>query len=403
MPAAAPLEATAPASLWTMTANADFRYFSFGGTKGQSASQAATGVRGSGEQFYLPYGLGLTGQPSDATRFDLTVRGGYVDSRQTTVGFTGAERTALDTQISATVTYLDLPGVQPFFSLNLNLPTGDTFLGGNRFRARLDSDLVDVPVFGEGLNVGPTIGFNLPIGQTMLASAGIGYTLRGEYAREGVTDAATGLTATTRLEPGNSTSANASLLYQEGAVSANLAVVYMTESATRIDGARALRSGDRISLSATGAYAWSPEWATTLSGSFTHTENNFTRGGALGALVRETFNANSNLYRVGLDTLYTDGAFGVGPTLSFLYRDRNTFDARTLLFVPQRERYGAGGLITYALSDAVSLTLRGERIFVREALSPDKIFDPFGVVSGTGQPRISYRGYSVGGGATFKF
>ncbi|MGU3536249.1 hypothetical protein [Methylobacterium sp. A54F] len=403
MPDAAPPAPVAFTPAWVTTVNTEVRSFAFSGTKGQAFGQAANGVRGSGEQLYLPFGLGLSGQPAEDMRFDLTVRGGYADTRQTTVGLSGSERTALDTQLSATATYLGAAGFQPFLSLNVNLPTGDTFLGGNRFRARLDSDLVDVPVFGEGLNFGPTLGVNVPLGETMLLSFGVGYTIRGQYDREGFTDPVTGLTATTRLEPGNSVTGTASLSYQAGPASANIAFVYIAEAATRIDGTRALRSGDRLSLSATAAYAWTPEWATTLSGSFTHTENNFVPGAVPGLLVRENANANSNLYRVGLDTLYTTGPVGLGPTLSFLYRDRNAFDARTLVFVPQRERYGAGGILTYALTETVTLSLRGERIFVREAVSPDKIFDPVGIVPGTGQPRISYHGYSVGGGVTFKF
>lgn len=408
---AADLRAVAPAEappvfepVWLSSFNTEFRYFSFGGTKGQATGNAVTGVRGSGSQFYLPFGYSLTGQPSQDVKIELTARGGYTDSRQTTLGLRGVESTALDTQLSGTLTYLGLAGAQPFVSLNLNLPTGDTFLTGNRFRARLDSDLVDIPTFGEGFNIGPTVGVNVPITETLLFTIGVGYTARGRYDREGPTDAVSGFITPVRTQPSDSATINAGLSYQEGAFAANLSVTYSFDGDTLINGTKALRSGERLSVSGYAVYAWSDMWTTTLSSSFTHTENNFVQGGALGVLVKEAFNSNSNLYRVGLDTLYRAGALGVGPSLSFLYRDNNAFDARNLLFVPARERYGVGGVAQYAYSENTALNLRVERIFVHEDASPDKLLvTGLPVFPGTGQPRLSYTGWSVAGGVTISF
>ncbi|WP_281276987.1 hypothetical protein [Methylobacterium radiodurans] len=40
---------------------------------------------------------------------------------------------------------------------------------------------------------------------------------------------------------------------------------------------------------------------------------------------------------------------------------------------------------------------------MHEAANPDKEFFPGGIVPGTGQPRLSYAGWSISGGATIKF
>ncbi|MDR7039002.1 hypothetical protein J2X36_003774 [Methylobacterium sp. BE186] len=389
---------------WTTTFNTEFRYFSFSGTKGQPTGVAPLGVRGSGTQFYLPFGLAISGQPSPDLKIDLTARGGYVDSRQGTPGLSGSVRTALDTQLSATATYLGIDGVQPFASINMNLPTGESYLAGTRFLARLDSDLVDVPTFGEGLNFGPSVGVNVPLGQTMLFNLTLGYTTREPFFREGPPDPFTGIDAFVETKSGDTASVTASLAYEEGPWSGNLAVVYSQDGTTFVDRAPLIRSGERVGISGQVGYAWAEAWLTTLSASFNNTQRNFVPNAVLLGLVAEPRNSNSNLYRVGLDTLYRRGSFALGPTLSYLYRDVNSYDPTTFQFLPARERYGAGGTLQYTLTETVSLSLRGERIFVREAVNPDKEpFPGFGIVPGTGQPRLSYTGWSIGGGATIRF
>jgi hypothetical protein len=70
----------------------------------------------------------------------------------------------------------------------VNVPTGQSALLGASAFARLDPDLVDLATYGEGLNVGPTGGVNIPLTDDLLVSAGGGYTYRGPYNREGAID-----------------------------------------------------------------------------------------------------------------------------------------------------------------------------------------------------------------------
>ena len=153
---AAPVEQQAQAaqSAWTATGSLDFKYFTYEGTRGTTASASPLGQRGKGSQFYMPLALQLVGAPTDEFKIELMARTGYVSSRQSTATFSGSYSGSTDTVVSATGTYLGWAGIQPYLSLNLNLPTGETVLRGTSGRARLDPDFVDVPTFGEGFNIG---------------------------------------------------------------------------------------------------------------------------------------------------------------------------------------------------------------------------------------------------------
>src|SRR5258707_1338742 len=143
-------------SAWSITAASEARYFSWHSNRGFPVGVATGG--GSGSELYIPYALQLVGRPHDDFKIEILGRAGWVQARQDTAGLSGQVATPTDTVISSTVTYYGLNGIQPFFSLNFNLPTGQSALFGTAANARMDPDLVDIAGFGEGLNVGPTVG-----------------------------------------------------------------------------------------------------------------------------------------------------------------------------------------------------------------------------------------------------
>ena len=106
----------------------------------------------------MPVALQVTGKPSDVVKAQFLVRSGWVRSSQTTAGLSGTVETITDTVMSGTLTYLAINGVQPFVSLNVNAPTGKAVLNGTEANARMDPDLVEIGSFGEGWNIGPTVG-----------------------------------------------------------------------------------------------------------------------------------------------------------------------------------------------------------------------------------------------------
>src|SRR5262249_27688580 len=135
-----------PAVAWSETFNSEVRYFSWRSNRGVPTNALASGdvtgpVQGPGRgtEIYVPYAAQLGGQ-SENFKVQLTARGGWVRASQSTAGLTGSISTATDTQVSGTFTYLGLNGIQPFTSLDLNLPTGRTALTPDEVNARMDPD-----------------------------------------------------------------------------------------------------------------------------------------------------------------------------------------------------------------------------------------------------------------------
>jgi hypothetical protein len=145
---------------WSTTFDTEVRYTAWTATRGFPAAPITNG--GSGSQVYIPLSLQFTGRPWQDVKLEFLARSGYVSAKQTTGGQTGAVTTTTDTTLTPTVTYLGWETLQPFTSVTLNLPTGKSVLYGNTRFARMDSDLVDIPTFGEGFNIGPSIGANIP-------------------------------------------------------------------------------------------------------------------------------------------------------------------------------------------------------------------------------------------------
>jgi hypothetical protein len=406
---AAPVEQQVQAeqSRWSGTASLDFKYFSYEGTRGTTAPAAPAAERGRGSQFYMPIALQIVGAPTDELKIELMARTGYVTSHQSTATFSGNYSGSTDTVVSATATYLGWAGIQPYLSVNLNLPTGETVLRGTAGRARLDPDFVDVPTFGEGFNIGPTIGANIPIMANLLLNLSAGYTHRGEFTREGQVDPFTGIQGLSRLNPGEAFTLSGSLNYSEGAFTGQVTMSYSHDTATAIEGIRTFRSGNRFSINGSGTYAFDENWSATVTAMFSHGEANFAANPALGfpGLLREAINSNSNLYRVGFEPTYrVSPAWSIGPTASFLYRDQNAYNVLTSQFVPAKTRYTLGGFTSYSVTNAISLTARVERVWTREDANPDK-FEPVfnAIVPGSGVPRLSYNGWQVSGGVSARF
>ncbi len=392
--------------VWTTVYNSDLRYYTFSGNRGFPApvnGVAGNFGRGGGSQFYMPMAFNIVGNPTEEFKIESTARAGIVSSQQNTRGLSGSYTGGTDTVWSGTVTYLAVPGFQPFFSLNTNLPTGTSVLFGRAANARLDADLVDLSTFGQGFNIGPSIGTNIPVNENLTFSVGAGYTSLGEYPREGAINPETGTQGTITISPGDSASFNASVGYQDGPFSAFLSPVYTISTTTKIGNVGTFRSGDSIGLSGNVSYKFTPELSSILSGVYTHTSSNFIANAGFAGLHLEAPNSNSDLYRIGLDTTYklTDD-FSLGPLFSVMDRDRNAFIPQTVTFVPAKVRWGAGAALNYSVSNAISLTARVEHIWTNENAHPDQIF--FGtLIPGTGTVALSQSGWGVAGGLSIKF
>ena len=349
---------------WSLSADQESRYSSWSGTRGYPGS--GSDAAGAGSQFYALSTIQATGQPSEDLKVELLGKGGYVWSKQSTPGLTGAVGTTTDTVVSGTVTYLGTPGMQPFIAMNVNLPTGTTALFGSAANARMDPDIVDLATFGEGLNIGPTVGVNIPISDALLLTLSSGYTWRGAYRTETPFDPTGADQATTLVEPARIATQSASLGYQQEKLTLLASASYAHETTTYLDHVASYQLGDRYTMSGTAGYAWTPSSSTTFTANWTNAGKNSILDPDLLALIPESFRTNSAVYRYRLEQTFTNGNWTVAPMVNYMLRDQNSYNPVTLQFIPAKTRIGTGGSAQYAIGKAVSLRASVEHFWINE-------------------------------------
>lgn len=310
-------------------------------------------------------------------------RGGWVKAAQTTPGLSGEVATTTDTVMSANATYLGWKGIQPFFALSANLPTGKTAVFGTAANARMDPDFVDISTFGEGYNLGPSFGFNVPLAGSLLFTTSVGYTWRDRFKREsgfptlpqGVDPRLVGslidINPTETINPGENVTVTGAVNYRTAQFAAGLTGSASWESPTIVNDIPTFRPGLRYLLSLQSSYKWPENWGVTeLTAAVAHSNRNKALLRDKPELTLENLNSNSNVYRVGLQHLFPVVQFQVGPSGSLLYRDHNGYNSTTLQFVPQKTRWTAGLLAQYAPNATATLNARIEHIWTHENESP---------------------------------
>ena len=406
-------ETAAPASdPWTVIVASDFRYFFWNSNRGYPARVAATTGGGSGAELYMPFAVKLTGRlPNPDFKLEFLARGGWVWARQSSGVLSGEVATPTDTVASSTLTYLGWNGVQPFAALATNLPSGRSALFGAAANARMDPDLVEIATFGEGFNIGPSVGVNVPLSNSLIVTASAGYTWRGSYNRENGLDATDPNVQTpTHIDPGDVFTVTGAVAYKVDAWVFNLTGSLSTETATVQNGIPLYKPGLRYLGSTTVTYTWADSGVTTFTASTTHTNRNEVLFLGAPALVVEAMNTNSNFYRAGLQHLFpiVKDQFYIGPLGTFLLRDQNGYAPATLQFVPQKERWSAGALLRYATSPDVVWNARLEHVWTHEDDDPAPNGERFSVlanafVPGSAVPVVSSNGWQLVGGVNVKF
>lgn len=370
-------------STWSATIASDFRYFSWESNRGFPHRSAQSDQRGKGSQIYVPFALQLVGRPSEDLKIEILGRGGWVWSRQRTRGLSGEVSTLTDTVASTTFTYYGISGIQPFVSVSFNFPTGRSSLSGAAANARMDPDFVEITSFGEGFNIGPTGGFNLPITPNLMLTFSAGYTFRGDFSRENSIAATDSLVQTpTSVDPGDSLTVTGAVGFQIDQLSGTISASYSMESSTTESGAPLYKAGNRYVISGKLSYNWSDIGQTNLSASFSHSDKNKVLLAGASSLVTEPFNTNSNVYRVGIEHLFPLEPLWVGPIGSYLYRDRNSYDSNTFQFVPAKQRWTAGVVARLAATENITFNARFEHVWVNERENPADGGQKFSVLAG---------------------
>lgn len=393
IPVKAPPQEQATASDWTVTSDVEFRYFSWERTSGNTPGQPNQ----KGSQFYVPFGAAASGTIGNGFKLDLNARSGYVSTSRSadpgdTVYRSASVRTTTDSQLGFTLTYVNINGFVPFYSLNLNLPTGRSRLSGDEPIAATDPDLVDVPAFGVGFNHAHTLGANIPISPTMLLTLSAGYTNRGAYTRE-VVGLGLPVVASETYDPGDNFSLSAGLGTQFGSLALNGNVAVSWDQASKQGGIETSKTGTNLLLTGTAAYGWNDAHRTTLNLSYAHTERNYFQGPFGPPLVAEPFNSNSNIFSGNAEhaVLLSQVAQLFGK-VGYLYRDANSYDPATLTFIPAKDKVSVGGGLRYGFSQNLVANARVERFWINERSYP-----------GVPRPDQRFEGWVLALGATAKF
>jgi opacity protein-like surface antigen len=332
---------------------------------------------GKGYQFYSPTTIGVDYQVPSAYKLETRIRSGYVYTQQGTAGQTDNYSGPIDTQAAFNLTLLNFDSIRPLLGLNLNFPTGNTYLPNDQRFTRMDPDLVPVGSYGVGPNVNPTAGFVFGVDEHTAVSLSAGYLWQGDFVKEGInlgTDAANDIIPTTdlkqKISPGNTYTLNGNVSSTFDSLVLNESFAYMGDSQASLDGVLSGRAGAKFTANASASYNFSERTALATNVSWNFSEKNQIPNG-IGGLVDEPNNSNSNLIIVSIDPSYlvTD-RFKIAANYSFLYRDQNFYDQFQDQFIPAKNKHSVGGSGTYALTDATTVSLQGSHAWVSQADGP---------------------------------
>jgi hypothetical protein len=358
---------------WQITLDSAWNYFSTKETSPTVPGFAKSTLN------YAPVGIQFVGIPNDELKVEVGLRTGYMDLRFQNSGGTDTRYSGwTDTSINSTITYYGFNGFQPFASLAANLPTGQSNVSAATMKAAADPDVTQIAGFGEGFNIGPTIGVNVPVTKDLLVTLSAGYTSRGHMQRSGpdIFIAEPGFGAVQDIKPGDLATLTAAIGYQAGRWSLQASSSLSWEDVTKVEGANFYQTGGRFSVSGGVGYAWNDNWSSKVTSSFTHIgKNRYPAAPGAGdfAVMQEFFNTNSDAVGVTLDTTYRIGAFAIGPTASYFYRDHNGYDSDTAQFLPAKSKWTAGGAAQYSITNQISLNARAEHLWMVVGEDPGSV------------------------------
>src|SRR5262245_559374 len=323
--------------------NQDFRFVTWEGSRG---TDIFSPERGKGSQLYAPLTLGTVVDFSGAARWELIAKSAYVWSNHATKGQEATYSGPTDTQLSATVSLGGFPYVRPLAGVVVNVPTGESFLPGQRRFLRMAPDLVEIGAYGEGLNINPIIGFTFsPIPQVTWTPS-VGYAWRGAFDREGgkfvvidkgftpPDDVKTVDLTSTRVatDPGDVLTASLSTVAKFGNLSLESTTSFTSESEVTQNGIPVGRKGAGYISNLSGLYVVSPTFGIIFNGSWRFNEKNRvpmdlpSAGHPFGAggLIEEAKNSNSHVLIGGIQpTFVLSDNVRLGVNYSILHRTEN--------------------------------------------------------------------------------
>lgn len=281
-----------------------------------------------------------------AGTIDLSLRGAYILSDNNSAGAEGRYSGLSDTAFGLVYTMTEWAGVQPFLSVDLNLPTGGETLRGAEKNALMDPDLVWQIRFGEGFNYNLGGGVIVPISQRWTASAALGVNSRLAYVPDGDSGA--------EFDPGQQRSATVSFQYTDEQALLALSAVFTDERAAKLNGVRFFDPGDSLELN--GEFAVALGETDTVSGAlgYSHVRRNAFFDFLAGTLLEEQARGVGDAWTAQLALQRDFGVLRAEVNGAFLTRDANAYDAASDFFIPARTKWSVGLGASGAVSEQMT-------------------------------------------------
>lgn len=362
-----------------VTGNPEGRYINW-----QTKSARTGDVLSTGHQFYLPFASRASLGIADIGKLGIVARSGYVATQAMIgeivapdglqYGEIGRYSGLTDTSVTGTVVLMPVSGIQPFASLGMNIPTGRTILTAGERTTLTDSDIVQIPTYGQGTNVAPTVGANIPIWSNLVLSGSVGWVRRGAFQRANVTRELK--RAEVRVDPSDAVTYTGSIGFDQGPVSISFTASQTRVDETRLEGVLLFRSGVTTQYATSIGFAVSPLLEFNFEASNARTHRNSVRADlgldANMALTPEQSNSNSSVWRVSFGpTIQPVEGLKVSPTVSLLRRDQNDWSDTDARFVPAKSMRTFGLAADYVLNAHASLKGSVERSTITEAAHPN--------------------------------
>ena len=337
----------------------------------------------SGWQAVTPLTMVGTYKLGSSFDVDLSAKTAWVFAETDSFGSSYDYSGLSDTVAGATFTYSGGADWQPFLTLDLNLPTGQSALNFSDAVTLADPDLVDLSRYGEGFNANLSAGASFFLSPDWTLTAALGFNWRGAYEPfEGSSD---------EFDPGDQFTAILRVQYLTQTRFASLQLRYRSEGTSEIYGDPYVEPGDRFELKGEAAFQLDEKSTLSVLASGSWWDKNAYYDFFADAVVEEATNTNGAVYYGEIKYQRDLGAVDLRAFVSVKRRTDNEYDTFDFRFRPQRTVWRVGTSIDYAVSQQTALTL---------GATAGQVIDDSGVFSSSD---LVYANWSVTAGVSFSF
>lgn len=337
----------------------------------------------SGWQAVTPLTMVGTYKLGSSFDVDLSAKTAWVFAETDSFGSSYDYSGLSDTVAGATFTYSGGADWQPFLTLDLNLPTGQSALNFSDAVTLADPDLVDLSRYGEGFNANLSAGASFFLSPDWTLTAALGFNWRGAYEPfDGSSD---------EFDPGDQFTAILRVQYLTQTRFASLQLRYRSEGTSEIYGDPYVKPGDRFELKGEAAFQLDEKSTLSVLASGSWWDKNAYYDFFADAVVEEATNTNGAVYYGEIKYQRDLGAVDLRAFVSVKRRTDNEYDTFDFRFRPQRTVWRVGTSIDYAVSQQTALTL---------GATAGQVIDDSGVFSSSD---LVYANWSVTAGVSFSF